>query len=420
MLDIKFIRQNAQKVKEGCLRKGVKIDIGRLLFLDEKKREMIKKIEDLKSQKNKASREISKIKDNDKKKEIIRQMKEVDEEDDNLREDFKRIEKEFKDLLFQVPNLPLDDVPIGKDESQNIVLKEVGKRTEFKFEPKDYLEIAQKLDLIDIKRAAKVSGTRFAFLKKELALLEFALINLAFDNLIKEGFIPLITPAMIKPETMKGMGYIERGEDDIFFIEKDNLYLIGTTEQIIGSMHSDEIFEEKELPRRYVGFSSWFRREAGSYGKESWGLFRVHQFDGVEMFSFSHPQKSVAEHQFFLSQEEKLMKLLKIPYRVLNICTGDLGDPAAAKYDIEAWMPSQGRYRETHSVSNCTDFQARRLNIRYRDKKTGKVDFVHTLNGTAFAISRILIAIIENYQQKDGSIKMPEVLVKYLKFKKIK
>lgn len=420
MLDIKFIRQNTQKVKEGCLQKGVKADIDRLLSLDEKKREMTKKIEDLKAQKNKASKEISKIKDNNEKQEIIRQMKEVDEKDDDLKEEFKRVEKEFNDLLFQVPNLPLSNTPIGKDESQNIVLKEVGKRTAFKFEPKDYLEIAQKLDLIDMKRAAKVSGTRFAFLKKQLALLEFALINLAFDNLIKEGFIPLITPVMLKPEIMKGMGYVERGGDDIFFIEKDSLYLIGTTEQIIGSMHSDEIFEEKDLPLRYIGFSSWFRREAGSYGKESWGLFRVHQFDGIEMFSFSHPQKSVAEHQFFLAQEEKLMKLLKIPYRVLNICTGDLGDPAAAKYDIEAWMPSQGRYRETHSASNCTDFQARRLNIRYREKKSDKLDFVHTLNGTAFAIGRMLIAIIENYQQKDGSIMVPAALVKYLKFKKIK
>ena len=211
-----------------------------------------------------------------------------------------------------------------------------------------------------------------------------------------------------------------KGGDDIYFIEKDNLYLTGTTEQVIGSMHADEIFEEKDLPRRYVGFSSWFRREAGSYGKESWGIFRVHQFDGVEMFSFSHPQKSAVEHEFLLSQEEKMMQFLKIPYRVVQICTGDLGDPAAAKYDIEAWMPSQGCYRETHSVSNCTDFQARRLNIRYRDKKTEGLEFVHTLNGTAFAIGRILIAIIENYQQKNGTIKIPKILQKHLKFKEIK
>jgi len=210
------------------------------------------------------------------------------------------------------------------------------------------------------------------------------------------------------------MGYTERGGEEIYFIEKDNLYLIGTSEQIIGPMHADEIFEEKELPKRYLGFSTCFRREAGSYGKDTRGIFRVHQFDKVEMFSFCHPEKSKEEHQLLLSLEEKLMRALKIPYRVVQMCTGDLGNPAAAKYDIEAWLPGENRYRETHSTSNCTDFQARRLNIRYRDSKTKKLEFVHTLNGTAFAIGRTLIAIIENYQQKDGSILIPAVLQPYL------
>lgn len=418
MLDIKFIRQNSKEVKKAALNKGVKVDINRLLELDEKRREKLKLLEDLRAQKNKASKEIASSKG--KKQKIISQMQKIDKREDELQGKFKKIEEEFNGLMLQVPNLPLVDVPVGKDEAGNVVLREVGKRPEFKFEPRDYLEIAEKLDLIDVKRAAKVSGTRFGFLKREVALLEFALINLTFDTLIKEGFIPLITPSMIKPEMMEGMGYVERGKDDIYFIEKDNLYLAGTTEQVIGAMHADESFEEKDLPRRYLGFSNWFRREAGSYGKESWGIFRVHQFDGVEMFSFCHPQKSEQEHKFFLSLEEKLMQLLGISYRVVQMCTGDLGDPAAAKYDIEAWMPSQGCYRETHSVSNCTDFQARRLNIRYRDKRTKKLEFVHTLNGTAFAIGRILIAIIENYQQKDGTIKVPEALRKYLKFKEIK
>lgn len=419
MLDIKFIRQNPKKVKEGALNKDAKIDIDRLLELDEERRAILKILEGLKAKKNKASREIAGSK-NKKKEKIISQMQEIDKKEDSFKEEFKKIEKEFNDLMLQVPNLPLADVPVGKDETGNVVLREVGRRPEFKFEPQDYLEITERLDLVDIKRAAKVSGTRFGFLKKEAALLEFALINLAFDNLTKEGFIPLISPVMIKPEMIQGMGYLERGKDDVYFIEKDNLYLAGTTEQVIGPMHTDEVFEEKDLPKRYVGFSSWFRREAGSYGKESWGVFRVHQFDGVEMFSFCHPGKSIQEHKFLLSLEEKLMQLLKIPYRVVQICTGDLGDPAAAKYDIEAWMPSQGCYRETHSVSNCTDFQARRLNVRYRDGKSKKLEFVHTLNGTAFAIGRTLIAIIENYQQKDGTIKVPEVLKKHLKFKEIK
>jgi len=212
---------------------------------------------------------------------------------------------------------------------------------------------------------------------------------------------------------MRGMGYVERGGEEIYFVEKDNLYLIGTAEQIIGPMHADETLEEKELPKRYAGFSSCFRREAGSYGKDTKGILRVHQFDKVEMFIFCQPEESKKEHQLLLSIEEKLMQALKLPYRVIQICTGDLGDPAAAKYDIEAWMPSENRYRETHSTSNCTDFQARRLNIRYRDK-SGKLNFVHTINGTAFAIGRILIAIIENYQQRDGSILIPPVLQPYL------
>ncbi len=420
MLDIKFIRENKELVKKGCQNKGVEVDIERIIDLDQKRRRMLTELEKLRAEKNRASKIIASAESQQKKGEIISEMKEIDKREDSLREEFNKTERELNDLLLRVPNLPLDEVPVGKDESENVVLKEVGKRPEFRFPPRDYLDLAQNLDLIDIKRAAKIAGTRFGFLKREAVLLEFALIKLAFDELTKQGFIPLVTPVMIKPEMMRGMGYVERGEDEIYYLERDNLYLAGTTEQVIGAMHADEVFEEKQLPLRYVGFSTWFRREAGSYGRESWGIFRVHQFDGVEMFSFSHPEKSIQEHQFLLSLEEKLMKLLKIPYRVLDICTGDLGDPAAAKYDIEAWMPSQGRWRETHSTSNCTDFQSRRLNIRYKDKQSKKLKFVHTLNGTAFAIGRMLIAIIENYQQKDGSIKVPSVLKKYLKFSVIK
>jgi len=240
------------------------------------------------------------------------------------------------------------------------------------------------------------------------------------DILIKEGFIPLIPPVMIRPEMMKGMGYVERGGEEIYRVEKDNLYLVGTAEQIIGPMHANEVFEERDLPLRYVGFSSCFRREAGTYGKDTRGIFRVHQFDKVEMFIFCKPEDSKKEHQLLLKIEKDLMQKLKIPYRVVQMCSGDLGDPAAAKYDIEAWFPGQGKYRETHSTSNCTDFQARRLNIRYRDSKTNKLQFVHTVNGTAIAIGRAILSILENYQQKDGSVKVPKILQKYLGFKLIK
>ena len=420
MLDIKFIREYPDKVKDGCENKQVKVDIDQLLEVDKKKRETLQALEDMLAQKNRASKIITQTKNEKEKQKLILEMRELDRNSDRLTKDLKEIEEEFNKLMLQIPNLPFDDIPVGKDENDNVVLKEVGERPKFDFKPKDYLEIAEKLDLIDVKRAAKIAGTRFGYLKKEAALLEFALLGLVLETVTKEGFIPVVPPVMIKPEMAKGMGYPEQFDgEEAYYIEKDNLFLVGTAEQSLGPMHSNEILNEKELPKRYVAFpSTSFRREAGAYGKDTKGIFRVHQFDKIEMFSFTKPKDSREEHRFFLKMEEKLMQALKIPYRVVRICTGDLGFPTASKYDIEAWMPSENRYRETHSTSNCTDFQARRLDIRYRDK-TGKLNFVHTINGTAFAIGRTLVMIIENYQQKDGSIKIPEVLQKYLKFKVI-
>ena len=415
MLDIRFIRENPEKVKQGCQKKQVKIDIDRILLLDKKRREFLQKIDSLRAAQNKISEGGGKDKAQIKKaKELKNQIKELEIE-------LKKIDEEFNALMLQLPNLPFDDVPIGKDESENKVLREVGKKPKFSFKNKDYLEIAQDLDLIDVKRAAKVSGSRFGYLKNEAALLELALINFVFEALLKEGFVPVIPPVMLKPEMMEAMGHLsERDKPERYFIEKDNLYLAGTAEQPIGAMHAGEIFEEKELPKRYLGFSTCFRREAGSYGKDTKGILRVHQFDKMEMFSFCEPEKAKKEHQFFLKMEEKLMQALKIPYRVVQICTGDLGFPAASAYDIEAWIPSQNRYRETHSTFNDTDFQTRRLNIRYRSNKDKKLEFPHAINGTALAIGRIIIAIIENYQQKDGSVLVPKVLQKYLGFKEIK
>ncbi|OHA61970.1 MAG: serine--tRNA ligase [Candidatus Wildermuthbacteria bacterium GWA2_46_15] len=419
MLDIKLIRQNPELVKEGCRKKQVKVDIDRLLEIDKKRRELMLALEDIRAQKNKANDEIKQIHDKSEREVVILKMRELDKGNDRLEAEFKEIDAEFQGLLRSIPNLPLESVPEGKDDTENKVIREVGKRTKFDFAHKDYLELGQNLDLIDTERAGKTSGSRFGFLKNEAALLEFAIISLAMETAGKRGFIPIVPPVLLKPEMMEGMGYIERGGEEIYFLEKDNLYLVGTSEQIIGSMHADEIFEEKDLPQRYIGFSSCFRREAGSYGKDTRGILRVHQFDKAEMFSFCPPEKSVGEHQLLLSIEEELMQKLELPYHVLQICGGDLGDPAAAKYDLEVWLPSQEKYRETHSTSNCTDYQARRLNIRYR-KKDGSLEFVHTLNGTAFAVGRTLIAILENYQQKDGSIKTPKALQKYVDFKEIK
>jgi seryl-tRNA synthetase len=406
MLDIKFIRENTKKVKDSIKERGLKVDSDKLLKLDEKKRKIQTELEDIFAQKNKANKEIVKAKD---KRKIIAEMKKINKKGDKLKEELKKLNQEFKELSYQVPNVLADDVPSGKDERDNKVIRKWGKLPKFSFKPKDHLELGQKLDIIDIKRAAKVSGARFSYLKNQAALLEFALIRLAFDTLLKKGFIPIIPPVMMKSDKVRGMGYLEQLDAEAsYYLPKDDLYLAGTAEQPIGTMHSDEIFEQKDLNKRYLGFSSCFRREAGSYGKDTRGIFRVHQFDKIEMFSFCHPDQSEKEHQFILSL-----------YQLVYICAGDLGNPAVAKYDIEAWIPSQERYRETHSASNCTDFQARRLGIKYRDKNN-KLSFVHTLNGTAFAIGRTLIAIIENYQQKDGSVKVPEALQKYTGFKEIK
>ena len=406
-------------VKKGLQKKGSKVDIGELLEIDKKRREVNQALDDMRQKKNQASREIGVAKTDKEKKKIVLKMKELDSGNDRLDKDLKELDRKLEEILLKIPNLPLDTVPEGRDERDNVVLENIGEKPDFGFKPKDYMEIGEKLDLIDVKRAAKVSGTRFGFLRNEAVLLEFALIRLVFDLLLKKGFIPVLPPVMMKPEMARGMGYLEQTDDEeAYYLQKDNLYLAATAEQPLGSMHSDEVFKETDLPRRYVGFSTCFRREAGSYGKDTKGILRVHQFDKVEMFIFCKPEDSKKEHQLLLGTERELMDALKLPYQVVNISAGDLGAPAAAKYDIETWLPSENRYRETHSTSNCTDFQARRLNIRF--KRGGKMEFVHTLNGTAFAIGRILITIIENYQQKDGSILVPEVLQKYLDFKVIK
>ena len=419
MLDIKFIRQNPKEVKEGAKKKGIDIDVDKLLDIDKKRIEGIQALEDMSAKKNKASKEIVAAIDENEKKRIIMEMKELDFNNDKLDEKVKGLEKEFNKMMLEVPNLPLKDVPVGKDETESVVIETIGTKPKFDFIPKDYMKLGESLDLIDVKRAAKTSGSRFGFLKGKLVLMEFALVNLVFDKLIKKGFTPIIPPVMLKPEIAEGMGFLEQKDDEeAYYLPKDDLYLAGTSEQSLGGMHAGDIFEGKELPKRYVGFSTCFRREAGSYGKDTKGILRVHQFDKLEMFSFTKPEDSVKEHKLLLEMEKELMKELNIPFHVLRIASGDLGVPAAEKYDIEAWIPLENKYRETHSTSNCTDFQARRLNIRYKEKD-GKLNFVHTLNGTAFAIGRILIAIIENYQQKDGSIKVPKALHKYLDFKEI-
>lgn len=405
MLDIERIRENPNQFKQGIeAKKGNPNLIDQCLELDKKRRALLKEVEDLRARKKQISNKQNQLEEAKKIKGFIKEKEPV----------LNLIEEELKKVLYQIPNLPAANVPIGKDESGNMVIKSWGTPPQFNFQPKDHLELGELLNLMDVKRASKVSGTRFGYLKNEAVLLEFALASFALEKLIKEGFIPMIPPVLIKKGITEGLGYWqEGGHENYYWVlepeeETKGFYLVGTAEHAIVPIHKDEILESSELPKRYVAFSSCFRREAGSYGKDTRGILRVHQFDKVEMVSFVKPEEDDREHKFLLSLQENLLQALKIPYRVVNLCSGDLSAPTASAYDLEAWLPGQNRYREVTSCSTTTDFQARRLNIKYR--RSGETAFVHILNGTAFAIGRTIIAILENYQREDGSVVVPEAL----------
>jgi seryl-tRNA synthetase len=418
MLDIKFIRENPEKVQKGAESKNVKVNISELLELDDVRRKYIHEVEEMKAKMNVLNKKIGESKGKDAKS--IKESQAIKEKIKAFEPKLDEVEKSLNLLMLRVPNLLLKDVKTGKDEKGNQILKTVGKPAKMKFPAKDHQDLGEALGILDTNRASKVSGARFAYLKGGMAKLQMAVINYVFDTLTKkENFIPIIPPVIVKAEIAGGSGHPEATSDEAYRLELDDSYLVGTSEQSILPMYKDEILEEKQLPIKYLGYSTCFRREAGSYGKDTRGILRQHQFDKLEMFIFCVPKDSEKMHQYLLSMEEKLMKGLKLPYRVVRLCSGDTGFPSAKTYDIETWIPSQGKYRETHSTSNCTDFQTRRLNIRYKTKE-GKVEFLHALNGTAFAIGRILIAIMENFQQRDGSIKVPAVLQKYCGVKVIK
>lgn len=405
MLDIKYIREHPKEVQKAAANKGISLDINSIIKADEDYRELQLETQRLREERNKAAKERDIEKGKTIKAELEKKELELSDHQSKL-----------KILLLNIPNPAKPDVKAGKDESQNEVIRKYKEPTKFSFAPKDHLTLGQELDIIDVEHAAKVSGSRFAYLKNEAVLLEFALVQFALETLIKEGFTPIVPPVLIKKEITQGLGYWQAGgSEDYFQIHEPNeqgFYLVGTAEHSIVPMHLNETFNVKDLPKRYIGFSTAFRREAGSYGKDTKGILRVHQFDKIEMVSFVEKGNDDEEHEFLLSLEEKLFQALQIPYQVIKMCTGDLGFPAARKYDIEAWMPGQNKYREVTSVSTVTDFQSRRLNIRYR--KDNITEFVNILNGTAFAIGRTIIAILENYQQEDGSVVVPEVLRKYV------
>lgn len=414
MLDIKYIRENAESVKLNCKNRLVDVDIDQLLAVDRERREVETKLEELRATRN----SVSKVKPTP---ELIEQMRKVGEDIKKFEERSLELAPLFRSLLLAVPNLTHPDVLVSDNEDHNPVLEYYREATKFDFTPLDHVELAEKLDLLDFDRATKVSGPKFYYLKNELALLEFALIQYVLSLVTKHGYVAVSTPDLAKREILEGLGFNPRGEStQVYNIENTDLSLVGTAEITMGGYHSDEIFSESELPKKYVAVSHCFRTEAGSYSKFSKGIFRVHQFTKVEMFQYVLPEKSDEAHQELLAIEKEIFQGLDIPFRVIDHCTADLGGPSIRTFDLEAWMPgkpavdgSMGDWAEITSTSNCTDYQARGLNIKYKDDK-GKKFFVHTLNGTAIAITRALIAILENNQRADGSVVIPEVLRLYL------
>ncbi|MBU4421401.1 serine--tRNA ligase [Candidatus Parcubacteria bacterium] len=426
MLDIKFIRENKQKVAKALKDRGKRADLEKLLKTDEERRSLIGKIDEKRAEQKKLSfsppakgATSSSPHFQGGARGGSEKAKKLKEEIKKMEELLKATEAPIKMMLSAIPNIPQDDVPVGVDESANKQVRKVGAVPKIK-NPKDHEELGKTLDIIDTERATKISGSRFCYLKGAAASLQFALIQYTHDLLVKrEKFIPIIPPVIVKRETAEASGHPEAVGDEAYHLDQDDMFLVGTSEQSILPMYKDEILEESRLPLRYLGYSTCFRREAGSYGKDVKGILRQHQFDKLEMFVFCKPENSKKEHDNLLRLEEELMKGLGLPYRVMLLSTGDMGFPSTKTFDIETWIPSQGKYRETHSCSNCTDYQTRNLNIRYKNKE-GKNEFLHALNGTAFAIGRILVAILENNQQPDGSILVPQALQKYTGFKVIK
>ncbi len=411
MLDIKYIRNHCDDIIENCRNRHVDVNILQLLEFDEQSRQLKSDLDTLRQRRNEISQQMKGPLSGEERAPLIEEAKQLRQQVAEKEETYEEANRSRQELLSQVPNLTHPDSPIGHTDEDNHTIREVGSIPEFDFEPKDHVELMENLDLIDFEGGAKVAGQKFYYLKNEAVLLEFALIQYALKKLIAAGFTPFITPDLARQDILAGIGFNPRGEEtQIYSVNDSDLCLIATAEITLGGRLSNTIFQEEQLPIFHSGVSHCFRTEAGAAGRESKGLYRVHQFTKVEMFIFSHPDESDAMHDKLLSLEEEIYQDLELPYRVMDICTGDLGGPAYRKYDIEAWMPGRGKWGEVTSTSNCTDYQSRRLNIRFKDKGSGKNRFVHMLNGTAIAISRTLIALIENGQQADGSIRLPKCL----------
>lgn len=411
MLDIKYIRNHPEEVIENCRNRSVEGNIPKLLELDEQSRQLKGELDALGQKRNAISQQMKSPMPQEQRQPLIEEAKQLREQIATQEKTYEATDQARQELLAQIPNLTHPHSPLGKTDDENVALREVGTVPRFDFEPKDHVTLMEALDLVDFEGGAKVAGQKFYYLKNDAVLLEFALIQLGLKILQEEGFTPFITPDLARQEILDGTGYNPRGQEtQIYSIANSDLCLIATSEITLGGRLAHALFQEEELPILHAGVSHCFRTEAGAAGRESRGLYRVHQFSKVEMFIFAHPEQSEAMHQKMLAIEERIYQELDIPYRVVDICTGDLGAPAYRKYDLEAWMPGRNKWGEVTSTSNCTDYQSRRLNIRFKEKNSGKNRFVHMLNGTAIAVSRTLIALLENGQQADGSVRLPPCL----------
>src|SRR5579883_2245438 len=402
MIDLRLLRDQPDLFREAMRKRGLDpAPVERALALDAARRELLHRVETLRAQHKRLSEEIRRLGGAEREARI---------EETRLAE----AENALGGALRAIPNPPHPSVPEGGPD-RNATVRVIGEPPAFAFTPRDHVELGTLLDVLDVERGAKVAGSRFYFLRREGALLQLALVRYAVDHLAAAGFVPTITPVLVRRERLLGMvGGAQLDDQMVYRVEGEDLALSGTSEMALGTMHADEVLEEDRLPIRLCGISTCFRREAGAHGKDTRGIFRVHQFDKVEMFSYCHPDRSWEEHELLLQVQERLWRPLGLPYRVVDIAAGDLGDPAARKFDIETWMPGRGAYGETQSCSNCTDFQARAVNVRFRRRDRSGTDIVHTLNGTAVAVTRTIVAILENYQRNDGSVAIPEPLVPYM------
>jgi seryl-tRNA synthetase len=416
MLDLRAIREDPEPVRRALAKRSPQAveDLDRALRLDEERLGLLRRLEEAKAEKNRLSKAVGRASSEEERRANIEAVRALTEGLEKLQAEYDRVSEELQQVAVLLPNPPHESVPEGRSDDDNEELKRWGEPPSFPFEQRDHVELGQLLGMIDIDRGVRTSGSRFYYLTGRAVSLQFALMRYALDFTARGGFTPVLTPVLVREEAMYGTGFLPTEEHNLYVVpdEDSPLYLIGTSEVPLASFHAHEVLDGAELPRRYMGYSSCFRREAGTYGKDTRGIFRVHQFDKLEMFCFTTPDQSYVEHDRFLAWEEEWVQSLELPYRVVNVCTGELGGPASKKYDIEAWMPGQGQYREITSTSNTTDFQARRLDIRMKTDDGNRV--LHTLNGTLCAMSRTIIALLENHQREDGSVELPEVLHQYL------